>query len=179
MSLSSLLKPWRGPAFRHIPDGSPYHVLDFRFAASASDNRWNYPGEATLYLAGDSGVALAEYARHLEVSRPAEIAPLTIRRCLYKLEVSLQRVLDLRDDACLAALSLDDAPKCFLDKKVARATARFVRATTDAQGILVPSMALLDHPDRWILVVFLEKLAPDPKRFLLPVSPAGTFRVSL
>ncbi|MCL5263778.1 MAG: RES family NAD+ phosphorylase [Chloroflexi bacterium] len=179
MSLESLLRPWRGPAFRHIPCESPYDVLDFRFATSASGNRWNYPGEATLYLASGGGVALAEFARHLKVNRPDGIAPLAITRSLHRLEVSLERVLDLRDDACTAALSLGDAPHCFLDNGVARATANFIRVTTGAQAILVPSVALLDHTDRWILVVFLDKLAPDPKRFLLQAASAGTFRVSL
>ena len=179
MSLSSLLRPWRGPAFRHIPYGSPYDVLDFRFASLAATNRWNYAGEATMYLASDSGVALAEFARHLKMNRPEGIAPLTIKRSLYRLQVSLEHVLDLRDDACVAALSLSDAPNCFLNRNVARATANFVRATTDAQAILVPSVALLDHPDRWVMVVFLEKLSPDPKQFLLSAVEAGTFQVSV
>lgn len=178
MSLDSLWRPWRGFAFRHIPHGSPYDVLDFRFAASASDNRWNFRGEATIYLASDSGVALAEFARHLKVNRPTGIAPRTIKRSLFRLQVSLERVLDLRDVACVAALSLGEAPECFLNKDVARATANFIRVTTHAQAILVPSVALLDRPDCWILVVFLEKLAPDPKQFLTPVVQAGTFQLS-
>jgi len=179
LSLNSLLQPWRQDAFRHLPCESNCDVLDFRFAALASDNRWNYPGEPTLYLAGGSGVALAEFARHLELNRPAGIAPLTVKRSLYRLEVSLERVLDLRQDECIQALSLSEAPNCFLDKNVTRATANFIRVTTDAQAILVPSVALLDHPDRWVLVLFLEKLTPEPKQYLAPVAPAGTFQVSL
>lgn len=179
MTLGFLLRPWRGPAFRHIPHGSPYDVLDFRFAASASDNRWNRAGEATLYLAGDTGVALAEFARHVNVERSAAIARETIRRNLYRVEVALESALDLRDGACIAALSLHDAPRCFLDKTTARAAATFIRVTTNAQAILVPSMALIDHPDRWILVVFLEKLGSNPSQFLLQAVPAGSFEVSL
>lgn len=179
MSLASLLRPWHGTAYRHIPFGSPYDVLDFRFAASAPDNRWNHPGDATLYLASDGGVALAEFARHLKTSRPPGIAPSTTKRSLHRLQVSLAQVLDLRDAVCTGALSLRDAPRCFLDKTVARATANFIRFTTEAQAILVPSVAMLDHTERWILVVFLDKLDNDPDRFVVQVAEAGTFEVSL
>lgn len=154
-------------------------MLDFRFAALATENRWNYPGEPTLYLAGDGGVALAEFARHLKVSRPPGIAPLIITRALYRVEISLERVLDLRDEGCLAALSLDGAPHCFLNRNVARATASFIRATTNAQAILSPSVAMLDHPDRWVMAIFLEKLAPEPGRFLSSIIQVGTFEVSV
>ncbi len=174
MSLSALLRPWRGTAFRHIPYGSPYDALDFRFAGVASGNRWNRAGEPTLYLAGDEGVALAEFARHLSVDRPEGIGLLTIKRKLFRLQVSLEYVLDLREGACIAALSLGDAPRCFLDKRIARATAGFIRVTTGAQGILVSSVALLDQPERWIMVVFLEKLGPEPGRLLGPVVREGS-----
>jgi len=38
-------------------------------------------------------------------------------------------------------------------------TARFLRLTTSAEGLLVPSVAFLDDPSRWNLVLFLDKLA--------------------
>jgi RES domain-containing protein len=173
------LLPYQGQAFRHIPAGSPYDALDFRFAALAIGNRWNSPGEPTLYLASDGAVALAEFARHIKLSRPPGIASFIITRALFRLDIVLERVLDLRADDCLSALSLDGAPHCFLDVRVAQATANFIRATTDAQAILAPSMALLDQPDRWVLVVFLEKLAPEPKRYLANLTQAGAFEVSL
>jgi hypothetical protein len=50
---------------RHIPAGSRCDALDTRFAGLAADNRWNEAAEPTFHLAGDLGVALAEYARHL------------------------------------------------------------------------------------------------------------------
>jgi len=58
--LDDLVAPWSGDALRHIPAGSPFDVLDFRFAGLGAENRWNDPGQPTLYLAGDAGVAEIE-----------------------------------------------------------------------------------------------------------------------
>jgi hypothetical protein len=43
------------------------------------------------------------------------------------------------------------------------------------QALLVPSVAFLDDQARWNLVLFLEKLPPDPSRFI-SVTRAGFFR---
>ena len=64
MHLSAHLAGWSGDAYRHIPKTSPFDVLDFRFAGLGADNRWNTPGQPTLYLAGDEGVLIAEWGRH-------------------------------------------------------------------------------------------------------------------
>ena len=61
MTLSRYLQRWSGTALRHIPAGSPYDVLDFRFAGRGTDNRWNQSDSPTLYLAGDEGVLIAEW----------------------------------------------------------------------------------------------------------------------
>jgi RES domain-containing protein len=82
---AGILAPWTGLAYRHIPAGSPYSVLDFRFAGSSSDNRWNVAGEPTLYLAGDYGVVLAEYARHFDHERALREPQLLHARQLYRL----------------------------------------------------------------------------------------------
>ena len=93
--------------------------------------------------------------------------------------MQIDALLDLRDARVLDQLSLTDTPSCFLDREIARATAQFLRRTTPAQGILVPSMAFLDQPDRWVLVLFLEKLPSDPGRFLTSVASTGVFRVDV
>ncbi|MBI2864020.1 MAG: RES family NAD+ phosphorylase [Chloroflexi bacterium] len=178
MSLDTFLRPWSGPAFRHIPDGSQFDVLDFRFAPLSSENRWNYQGDATLYLACDAGVALAEFARHLKVDRPPDAISHVVARRLFLLQVTVNHALDLRDAELCRALSLAGAPQCFLDKSVSRAVAQFLRRATQAQSLFVPSMALLDQPDRWILVLFLEKLPNDISQFLSEVRFAGMFSVS-
>jgi RES domain-containing protein len=141
-------------------------VLDFRFAGRGSTNRWNALGEPTLYLAGDRGVALAEFARHFSEDRAVRQPELVIRRQVFRLTLSLGRTLDLRQPDVCDALSLREAPYCFLDKAVARAVAGFLRRTTAAQALLVPSVAFLDDPSRFALAVFLEKLPPDPSQVI-------------
>lgn len=176
MALARHLKPWSGSALRHIPAGSPFDVLDFRYAGRGADNRWNDQGAPTLYLAGDEGVLIAEWGRHFALHRSAELQKLTVERSVYALSLSLDHVLDMRDAAVCASLSLDNAPTCFRDIQIARATANFVRSTTAAEALLVPSMAFLDDIDRYCLVVFLEKLPPDPRQCISAVSPRGPLR---
>jgi hypothetical protein len=86
-------------------------------------------------------------------------------------------VIDLRQAPVWDELSLGNAPHCFLEIDVARATAGFIRKTTNAQGMLVPSMGFLDQLDRWCLVVFLEKLG-DPKSFISSVTNTGILQMS-
>ena len=95
-----------------------------------------------------------------------------------RFRVELQHTLDLRRPEVWRALSLEQAPQCFLDKPLARATADFVRRTTAAEAVFVPSMALLDQLDQWVLVIFLEKLPIDVYRFLPSVEQEGSFAVT-
>jgi RES domain-containing protein len=164
--VARFLHPWRGTAIRHIPAGSRYDVLDTRFAGLAADNRWNDPGEPTFYLAGDLGVALAEYAGHLREDVGFAGTPPVYERAVYEVDVQLAAVLDLRDTHVRSAIGLHGGLRRFLDREAARATARFLRRTTSAEGLLVPSVAFLDEPVRWNLVVFLDKLPPDIATFM-------------
>jgi RES domain-containing protein len=176
MTLAGHLKFWSGAALRHIPAGSPFDVLDFRFAGQGADNRWNEPSSPTLYLAGDEGVLIAEWGRHFETHRTAQLQQMTVARSTFSLELSIDSVLDLRDAEVWNALSIDNAPSCFADIQIARATANFVRRTTEAQALLVPSMGFLDDLERWCLAAFLEKLPPDPRSFISSVTPRGALR---
>jgi hypothetical protein len=94
-------------------------------------------------------------------------------RDIYRMHVACDYVLDLRAPAICVALHLIDAPICFQDPTVARATAHFLRAATPTQALLVPSMGFLDQLTRWNLVLFLEKLPPDPRAFLTEVERVG------
>lgn len=172
MGLASLLHPWGGEAFRHIPANSPFDVLDFRFAGRSTGNRWNEPGQPTLYLAGDEGVLITEWGRHFDIDRSRALRTASTDRAVYRLTLTIDRVLDLRDPETWSTLSLSDAPGCFMTIGIARATAQFVRTTTAAQAILVPSIGFLDHLDRWCLVLFLEKL-PGADAFVSTVTPIG------
>jgi hypothetical protein len=118
-----ITRPWSGSACRHIPDEAQYSVLNFRMAGSGSDNRWNARGEPTLYLAGDSGVAIAEFARHYREDRTSVIGRRAVRRRIYDMHVRLDHLLDLRTQEAWNALSLTGMPYRFLDKDEARAVA--------------------------------------------------------
>ncbi len=177
-SLDRFVGPWNGVGIHHIPAGSPFGVLDFRFAGLAETNRWNVRGEPTLYLASDQGVALAEFARHLRDDRDPRLAPRTVERAVFRLTVPVERMIDLRDPAVHEALSLSDAPRMFLDREVARATAHFVRATARVQALLVPSVAFLDDASRWVMAVLLDSLPGETERFIPHVEPVGSFRVT-
>ncbi len=134
------------------------------------------PGAPTLYLASERGVAIAEWGRHLERDVPHVGAGAVQERALYAITLTLDGVLDLRERAVTDGLGLTDAPGCFLDRAVARATAGFIRHTTRSQGLLVPSVAFLDDLDRWNLVVFLEKLGA-PLDSVATARRIGAFRV--
>jgi RES domain-containing protein len=175
MSLSAHLEQWRGDAYRHIPAGSQLDVLDFRHAGRSAENRWNEPGHPTLYLAGDEGVLIAEWGRHFAVNRAPALQNLAVARAVYRLTLEVDRLLDLRKPEVWALLSLAGAPTCFTSTGVARATAHFIRGTTAAQALLVPSIGFLDQLDRWCLVLFLEKL-PDPASFIASVTHCGHLR---
>ena len=164
--VARFLHPWRGTAIRHIPAGSRYDVLDTRFAGLAADNRWNETGEPAFYLAVDLGVALAEYARHLHEDAGFAGTPPVHERAIFQVDVELAAILDLRDAHVQSAIGLHGGARRFLDREVARATARFLRRTTSAEGLLVPSVAFLDDSSRWNLVVFLDKLPADVTTFM-------------
>ena len=177
MAIERFLRAWSGQAVRHIPAGAPYEVLDLRFAGQSATNRWSHPGQPTLYLASDRAVALAEFARHLREERSLDLLSGVVERSVYRLDVTVEVVLDLRDERLIRELSLQDAPACFLDRSIARAVADFLRRTTAAHALLVPSVAFLDDPERWILVLFLEKLPADHGQFIRALRSEGTFRL--
>jgi RES domain-containing protein len=175
--VDAFLQPWHGTAIRHIPASSRFGVLDTRFAGLARDNRWNESGSPTLYAASDLGVAVTEFGRHMADERDAGGGRRVQERAIYRLDVRVAALLDLRNSRVRGALGLHGGAHRFLDVPVARATASFVRRTTPAQALLVPSVAFLDDPGRWNLVLFLEKLPPDLSS-IITASYDGTFRVA-
>jgi RES domain-containing protein len=172
------LHAWSGTGFRHIPAGASYNVLDTSFAGRSTDNRWNNAGEPTFYIAGDRAVAVAEFARHLREDFSSTLGPVLTERALYRLQLRLQSILDLRDPDVRRSLGLPDDFRQFLDAAYARATATFIRRTSEAEALLVPSMAFLDDPTRWNLVLFLEKLPRDLAAFIT-VAYDSTFRLEM
>ncbi len=179
MPLQVHIKSWTGYAVRHIPDNpnKNYDIYDFSYCGKSNENRWNVAGESTLYLAKEKNVALAEYARHFKVNRTSELAAATYRRQIYRFGIKVEYVLDLRTPEVWNELSLEKAPDCFKEKVIARSTAQFIRNTTITQAIIVPSVAFLDDLEQWCLVLFLEKLPAEPRRFLPSVEQDGFFQV--
>lgn len=173
MTIGDKFIAWSGDAYRHVPADIHADVLDFRFAGRASENRWNEAGEPTLYLAGDEGVLIAEWGRHFAINRDTGLRTDTVQRAVYRLSLTLNRLIDLRQPAVWEELSLTNAPTCFLEMSVARAISRFFRETTPAQGLIVPSAAFLDRLDRWCLVLFLNKLPAESSAWITAVEPAG------
>jgi hypothetical protein len=137
-------------------------------------------------LAKEKNVALAEYARHLDVDRSTNIKLQAQERAVYRFDVQLPAVVDFCQPEIWQELSLKNAPDSFKDKNIARACADFIRYTTPATAIFVPSItygaseaiAFLDAPKNWCLVIFLERLPADPREFLPAVAEDGTFRVN-
>ncbi len=138
-------------------------------------NRWNVPGEPTLYLAGDEGVLITEWGHHFNTNRPAELAAMAEERKVLRFGLKIDAVLDLRHPSVLNELNVADGPIWFLDRERARATASFIRTVTPAQGLLVQPVTFLDQPERWSLVLFLEKL-PEPSAIISSVSDFGPLR---
>ncbi|MGH2356108.1 MAG: RES family NAD+ phosphorylase [Chloroflexota bacterium] len=174
--VAAFLQPWRGTGIRHIPANSPFGILDTRFAGLARDNRWNESGAPTFYVASDLSVAIAEFSRHMVEERDASGRRHVQERAIYRLDVHVQALLDLRDPKARRAIGLEGGEHGFLDVSVARATAGFLRRATAAEALLVPSMAFLDNPARWNLVLFLEKLPRDLSQFITATYD-GVFRV--
>jgi len=137
--------PWRAPAWCTGPNGVD---LDVARLATTEGNRWSGPGEPTIYLAGDPGVALAECGRHWDArQRDAEF---------WCVRLDLKAAVDLRDDATRVWLGLPDVVDWVLDAHTCRAVAGLLRASARYDGLIVPSAAFLDDATRWNAVVFLE-----------------------
>jgi RES domain-containing protein len=177
VDLESFVSGWHGRVYRHIPADSPFGPLEGRLAAGSRFNRWNDAGEPTLYFAGDYGVPIAEFGRHFRELRLFDVGERGRIRRLYEVKLSLKRVFDLRQPAAMLALALSNAPACFLDFTVAQATARFLRHGLGVQAAMVPSMAILDDPARWNLVLFLDRLDGPLDEVVSAVTDAGTFRL--
>lgn len=183
MEVERFCHPFLGRAYRVIPDGPPggpaNDPLDATFAANSDDNRWNRRGEPTRYLAGDSRVMAAEWARHVEnAGLTSRIVRTAHRKRIYEIDLVLDAVLDLRQPSVCAALRLLDAPTCFLSKSLCHATASDLRRSTRTRALFVPSVALLDQLDRWVMVLFVDKFPSFPWPVVTLVKQRGTLPVT-
>lgn len=162
---------WVGSVYRHTPLHA--NVLNFEFAGLYGNNRWNVPGERTLYLAADQGVLAAEWARHLPYPWPIHVGHRALIRQVHRLHVRLTHVRDVRDPEFIKRCGIDPSSNWVADMTSARHIARFVRVTTAAQAMIVPSIAFIDDHSRWNLVVFLDKVPRDTSEWIIRVESIG------
>jgi RES domain-containing protein len=168
--LEDLVRPFGGLVHCHVPMDRPFSYAALARPDDGRD-RWGASGTRTVYLAGDPAVALAEYARHRDVGAPAE------RRCLCSFRLQAVSVLDLRAGEAIRILGPSSAA-AFLDRQEARRVSRAVRETGVCQGLIVPSMAYLDRPERLNVVLFVERLGADLESLLTDRETVGEIRVS-
>jgi RES domain-containing protein len=160
MALDSLLRAWTGIGLRHIPAGASRGILDDTHAARSRRNRWNEAGTPTFYFASDIAVVVAEFGRHIHAELP-DGEPERQARDVWKVPISLGRLIDFRDAATSALIGLPKIGEWIGDIDRTQATARFVRQHVEVQGLLVPSMGFLDDPARWNVVVYLDRIDPQ------------------
>jgi RES domain-containing protein len=129
---------------------TPFDVSEL---VTSDGNRWSLTAQPTLYLASDPGVALAETGRHWGRTI-GDIA-------LWSVRVTLDAVADLRRRDQWSSLTIPADPCWMLDRERCRGIASRLRADGDADGLIVPSAALLDDPSRYDIVVFVERLRRD------------------
>jgi RES domain-containing protein len=177
LSITELIKPWNGYAFRHIPDITSSDDRDFSYCALSTINRWNSKGEPTLYLAKDKSVVVGEFSRHFSEDRSPKLVSQMHRRQIWKLSVSLGKTIDLCNLKACNALSLNDPPHCFSNIQIARSTATFLRNTLKIEAIFVPSMVFMDDLSKWCLVFFLENLPEDATQFFPKASKDGFLNI--
>ncbi len=176
MAADKRVIPWIGAAYRHIRADTGRLPLGLSLAGSFARNRWNTPGEPTLYLAGDPGVMVAEWGRQMSSAIDPDAPTRAIAREVFRFHLRLDEVIDVRDPDVAASLGRTDAPSCFLDREIARSVSRYLRESTTSQALLVPSIAFLNDLARWNLVIFLDKLSADPAEWIHRVEPLGPLR---
>jgi RES domain-containing protein len=138
------------------------------------DDRWNGPGQPTVYLATDLAVALAELARHLDPEEGDRV----LRRLL-GLELDLDGLVDLRDATVRERVGAPRDVEAFRDRDVAREVADRIRSDAAVTGLLVPSMAFLDDPQRANLVLFVERLGGEVAPLVRGQREAGVAQLRL
>ncbi len=158
--LADLVVSWSGELLRHRPKASRRSVLDETYLGIAADNRWSAAGVRAWYFASDRAVVTAEFARHIEADVPAGYA-VRLERSVFRVPVTLERVLDLRDPLVVAAMGAAAIHDWILDLAATQTAAAYLLAHVNGlQGLLVPSVAFLDRPDRFNVVVYRDAIDP-------------------
>ncbi|HET7473906.1 MAG TPA: RES family NAD+ phosphorylase [Candidatus Limnocylindrales bacterium] len=168
--LGPLVTTTSGPTWCHAPADEPFD-LEALARPGDGDDRWSDGARPTAYLAGDRLTAVAEYVRH------ARAGGSRLARDIVQLELRPTRVLDFRRDDVREALGPRSAPSACLDRSIAQDLGRDVRGLGLVEGIVVPSMAFLDQPDRYNVVLFVEALAGGIASALASPVVVGSIRL--
>lgn len=151
---------YRGAGAIAIEGDEPWAVERL---VTTDGGRWSRPGQPTIYLAADPGVALAEFGRHLPTAPGAPVGS------LWTVRISLDGAADLRD-----------APNAIvLSEERCRALADELRGY-GIPGLIVPSAAFLDNRHRCNVVLFADIVADrmsavirDPQRVATVMAAAA------
>jgi RES domain-containing protein len=146
-ALGRLVEPVSGDVFCHAPADRPFELEALARPDDGAD-RWSSPGTSTIYLAGDALVALGEFARHGDAAGSDD-------RRIVRLKLRRVPVLDLRRPAVVTAIGVDP-DRCGVDREESRSLSAVVRGTAICSGLVVPSMAFREDPERFNVVVFAE-----------------------
>lgn len=119
---------WEGFLWRHMFADNPPSRFNDKGA------RWNPPGVPAIYCSLDRATARAEgdYAVSVQSLKPAA------KRTIYKLRVTLKRVLDLSPPAILGELSLREGELSGTDHTACRMIGEAVE-WLEHDGMIVPS----------------------------------------
>jgi RES domain-containing protein len=169
--LDDLVEPFSGSVFCHVPGDRPFAHAELARPDDAHD-RWGTSGCRTVFLASDPAIAVAEYARHRPPNAPAD------DRRLVGMRLVAVMTIDLRRPACVERLTAGAPRGRLVDRETARAIAATARRTATCQGLIVPSMAFLDRPERFNVVLFAENLGRDLSDLLLDVHDVGRVTIS-
>jgi RES domain-containing protein len=121
--------PFQGTVFRHmLGQNVPAHI-------NVRGARWNPPQTSAIYTSLERETALAEAEYHLSLQTP----PMRVRRVLYSVHVSLQKVVDLRSLDVLSELSIPVASLASADLALCQRIGGAV-ARLGNDGLLVPSV---------------------------------------
>jgi RES domain-containing protein len=141
------LEPFAGSVWRHMFNGIDPQLPNTRGA------RWNPAGTAAVYLSLEADTAVAEADHSLSIQ---PVRPRPKSRELYKVKISLERVLDLRGPGVLHSLGIDhDALRAY-PPDLCQAVGGGA-AWLDVDGILVPSA----RAEGSNLVAFVDHMDPD------------------
>lgn len=144
--------PFAGQAFRHL--AHDHHPLS-GIGARIHGGRWNPPDSfSTLYLALDRETTVREFYRLAERQGrdPEDFLP----RRLYRYEIALATLLDLRDPATPTALQLSDSELRSNDAAKCQQIGESAHHL-GLEGILAPSAI----GEGVVLAVFFDRLRAD------------------